>query len=288
MYIVETIREIRQLVQQARQLGKRIGFVPTMGALHEGHASLIRSARRETDFVVVSIFINPTQFGPNEDYQRYPRTPEADWALCRSEGVDAIFSPSVEEMYPAGFCTWVEVTGLQDVLCGRSRPGHFRGVATVVLKLFNIVLPDVAYFGQKDAQQARIIRQLVRDLNVPVEIRVCPIVREPDGLALSSRNTYLSPSERQQATVLYRALQAAQELVRQGERDAARIRQRMIDLIAATPGATLDYAEIVNPETLQSVARIDQPALAALAVRVGPARLIDNLLLVPPDARATS
>ncbi|MCS7166833.1 MAG: pantoate--beta-alanine ligase [Gemmatales bacterium] len=281
MQIVATITETRCIIQKARNEGRRIGFVPTMGALHEGHASLIRAARRETDFVVVSIFVNPTQFGPNEDYQRYPRTPEADWALCRREGVDLVFSPSVEEMYPPGFCTWVEVTRLQDVLCGRSRPGHFRGVATVVLKLLNIVQPDIAYFGQKDAQQARIIRQLVHDLNVPIEIRVCPIVREADGLALSSRNAYLSPQERQHATVLYRALQLAQELVNQGECDTSRIRQRMVDLITATPGATLDYAEIVDPETLQPVAQITGPALAALAVRLGSARLIDNQLLIP-------
>ncbi|MCS7159434.1 MAG: pantoate--beta-alanine ligase, partial [Gemmatales bacterium] len=270
--------------QQARRDGRCIGFVPTMGALHEGHASLIRAARRDTDFVVVSIFVNPTQFGPNEDYQRYPRTPEADWALCRQEGVDLVFNPSVEEMYPAGFCTWVEVTGLQDVLCGRSRPGHFRGVATVVLKLFNIVQPDIAYFGQKDAQQARIIRQLVRDLNVPVEIRVCPIVRAADGLALSSRNAYLAPQERHRATVLYRALQTAQKLVSQGERDALLVRQRLVELISATPGATLDYAEIVDPETLRPVTQITQPVLAALAVRIGSTRLIDNMILTPPDA----
>jgi pantoate--beta-alanine ligase len=281
MQIAHTIAETRQLVQTARRSGQRIGFVPTMGALHEGHASLIRAARRETGFVVVSIFVNPTQFGPHEDYQRYPRTPEADQELCRREGVDLIFCPTVEEMYPAGFCTWVEVTGLQDVLCGRSRPGHFRGVATVVLKLFNIVQPDLAYFGQKDAQQARIIRQMVRDLNVPVEIRVCPIVRESDGLAVSSRNAYLSPQQRQQATVLYRALCAAQRLVEQGERDAHRVRQQMVEVIATAPEAKLDYAEIVDPETLQPVARIEKPVLAALAVWVGPARLIDNMVLNP-------
>ncbi|GBD35886.1 Pantothenate synthetase [bacterium HR36] len=284
MHIVQKIPELRTLLQPARQSHQRIGFVPTMGALHEGHASLLRAARRETNCVVVSIFVNPTQFGPNEDYQRYPRTPEADYELCRKEGVDVVFSPSVEEIYPPGFCTWVEVTGLQDVLCGRSRPGHFRGVATVVLKLFNIVQPDVAYFGQKDAQQARIIRQMVRDLNVPVEIRVCPIVREPDGLALSSRNAYLSPQERQQATVLYRALCAARHLVEQDETDAERVRQHIVAIITTTPGASLDYAEIVDPETLQPVSRIDRPVLAALAVRIGSARLIDNMILRPRNA----
>lgn len=281
---VTTASELRSIIGQARQAGQRIGFVPTMGALHEGHASLIRAARRETDFVVVSIFVNPTQFGPNEDYQRYPRTPQADTQLCLREGVDLIFAPTAEEMYPPGYCTWVEVTGLQDVLCGRSRPGHFRGVATVVLKLFHLVQPDVAYFGQKDAQQARIIRQLVRDLNVPVEIRVCPIVREPDGLAMSSRNAYLSPEQRRQATVLYRALCAAKELVEQGERHAEHVRQHMVRLIEATPGAVLDYAEIVDPETLQPVREIQQPVLAALAVRIGPARLIDNMTLTPPGS----
>ncbi len=279
---VTTESELRAAIGQARRAGQRIGFVPTMGALHEGHASLIRAARRETDFVVVSIFVNPTQFGPNEDYQRYPRTPQADAEICQREGVDLLFAPTVEEMYPPGFCTWVEVTGLQDVLCGRSRPGHFRGVATVVLKLFNLVQPDIAYFGQKDAQQARIIRQMVRDLNVPVEIRVCPIVREPDGLAMSSRNAYLSPEQRRQATVLYRALCAAHELVKQGERDAGRVREHMLQVIATVPEAVLDYAEIVDPETLQPVQQINAPVLAALAVKIGPARLIDNMTLTPP------
>ncbi len=279
---VTTESELRAAVGEARRAGQRVGFVPTMGALHEGHASLIRTARRETDFVVVSIFVNPTQFGPNEDYQRYPRTPQADAEICQREGVDLLFAPTVEEMYPPGFCTWVEVTGLQDVLCGRFRPGHFRGVATVVLKLFNLVQPDIAYFGQKDAQQARIIRQMVRDLNVPVEIRVCPIVREPDGLAMSSRNAYLSPEQRRQATVLYRALCAANELVKQGERDAGRVREHMLQVIATVPEAVLDYAEIVDPETLQPVQQIKATVLAALAVKIGPARLIDNMTLTPP------
>jgi pantoate--beta-alanine ligase len=276
---VTTAAELAAAVRQAKARGERVGLVPTMGALHAGHASLIRAARQETGFVVVSIFVNPTQFGPAEDFARYPRTPEHDLAVCAAERADLVFAPPVEEVYPPGFCTFVEVTGLQDVLCGRSRPGHFRGVATVVLKLLNLVQPDVAYFGQKDAQQVRIIRQMVRDLNVPVEVRVCPIVREPDGLALSSRNAYLTPEQRRHATALYRALTAARELVEAGERDAGTVRAAMAGIIAATPGAVLDYADVVDAETLRPVPRIAGKVLAALAVKFGATRLIDNLLL---------
>src|SRR5262249_23040680 len=207
---VTTISEVRQAVARARQRGLTVGLVPTMGALHAGHLSLIKGARAETGFVVVSIFVNPTQFGPNKDLARYPRPIDQDLTLCENEGVDLLFHPDVSSMYPPGSCTYVEVYGLQEQLCGRSRPGHFRGVATVVLKLFNIVQPDFAYFGQKDAQQARIIQQLVRDLDVPVQVRIYPIVREPDGLALSSRNQYLDPNQRRYATVLFRVLRDAQ------------------------------------------------------------------------------
>jgi len=279
MQLVHTIAELREAVRAARDRRLFIALVPTMGALHAGHASLIRAARRESSFVIVTIFVNPTQFGPHEDLARYPRTLERDLQVCRAEGADLVFAPTVEEVYPPGFCTFVEVTKLQDVLCGASRPGHFRGVATVVLKLFNMAQPDAAYFGQKDAQQARIIQQLVRDLDLPIEIRICPIVREADGLALSSRNVYLSPDERPRAAVLYRALQHAKQMVENGERDATRIRQAAAQMIAATPGAAIDYVELVDLATLLPVARIDGEVLAAVAVRFGGTRLIDNEVL---------
>jgi pantoate--beta-alanine ligase len=253
-----------------------------MGALHAGHASLIRAARAECGFGAVSVFVNPTQFGPNEDFARYPRTWEEDLRLCEREGVDLVFAPEPATVYPPGYCTFVEVEGLQDVLCGALRPGHFRGVVTVVLKLFNAVGPDVAYFGQKDAQQARIIRQMVRDLDVPVRLRICPIVREEDGLALSSRNKYLDPGQRRRAVVLHQALEAARRAVEAGERDAGRIREGMAGLVAATPGAALDYAAVVDAETLRPVDRLRGEVLLALAVKFGPTRLIDNLLLQLP------
>ncbi len=234
---VTDIAPLRNAVTDARRRGQTIGLVPTMGALHEGHLSLIEAARAETGYVVVSIFVNPTQFGPKEDLSRYPRPLQHDLELCERAGVDLVFHPEPVVMYPAGFRTFVEVTVLQDGLCGASRPGHFRGVATVVLKLFNLVQPDRAYFGQKDAQQARIIRQMAEDLNVPVEVRVCPIVREADGLALSSRNRYLEADERRQAVTLYRALTEARQRIEAGERDAARVRQMMVDRIASTSGA---------------------------------------------------
>jgi pantoate--beta-alanine ligase len=279
--IVATIEETRAAVSQARHAGKRIGFVPTMGALHAGHASLIRSARTECDYVVVSIFVNPTQFGPNEDFSRYPRTMDADRQLCGAVGTDVIFAPTPEIMYPPGARTFVEVTQLQDVLCGPSRPGHFRGVATVVLKLFNIVAPDFAYFGQKDAQQARIIQQMATDLNVNLTVRVMPTVREPDGLALSSRNRYLDPTQRRNAVVLHQALEQAKALVAAGERSVPHVQQEMIDLITRTPGARLDYVTLLDADTLQSVQTIERPVLAALAVFFGTTRLIDNATLTP-------
>jgi pantoate--beta-alanine ligase len=251
-----------------------------MGALHGGHASLIRAARGEPGFVVVSLFVNPLQFGPQEDFQRYPRPTEQDLALCAAEGVDLVFAPAPAEVYLPGFCTQVEVAGLQDLLEGASRPGHFRGVATVVLKLFNIVQPDRAYFGQKDAQQVRIIEQMVRDLNVPVELRIGTIVREPDGLALSSRNRYLDPEERRHAVVLSRALDHARDLVTGGERHPRVIEAALRALIQATPGAGLDYAVIVDAETLAAVDRLEGRLLVLLAVRFGSVRLIDNLVLL--------
>lgn len=275
--VARTIAEVRSAVAAARGRGLSIGLVPTMGALHAGHASLIRAARLETGFVVVTIFVNPTQFGPNEDLARYPRTLDADLAVCEREGADLVFQPEPAVIYPAGFRTFVEVHGLQDVLCGASRPGHFRGVATVVLKLFNIVGPDLAYFGQKDAQQARIIEQLVRDLDVPIRLRICPIVREADGLALSSRNHYLDPDQRRHAVALHDALEEARRQITAGERDATRLRQLLTQRIAATPGALLDYAAVVDADTLQPIERIGGEVLIALAVKFGGTRLIDNV-----------
>lgn len=281
MVEAKTIAGVRGAVASARRAGRRIGLVPTMGALHAGHVSLIRRARAETDFVVVSIFVNPTQFGPQEDFSRYPRPLEKDLATCRSEGVGLAFMPDVVEMYPPDAVTFVEVTKLQDGLCGASRPGHFRGVATVVLKLFNIVQPDLAYFGQKDAQQARILEQMARDLNVPVEVRICPIVREPDGLALSSRNVYLNPEQRRAALVLQRSLEEARRQIVDGERQAEVIQQRMIAAIAQTPGAVLDYAAVVDADTLKPVQQLRGRILLALAVKFGSTRLIDNLRIDP-------
>ncbi len=273
------VAELRGLVAAARGAGKSIGLVPTMGALHEGHASLIRQARAATGFVVVSIFVNPTQFGPHEDFSRYPRPLDADLRLCAECGVDLAFVPTVEAVYPPGFRTFVEVTGLQDGMEGASRPGHFRGVATVVLKLFNLVQPDVAWFGQKDAQQVCIVRQMVRDLDVPVEVRVGPTVREPDGLALSSRNRYLDAKQRAAATVLSRALKEAEARVAAGERDAATLRRLMTGMIEATPGAALDYAAVTDAGSLEPVTTLRGPVLLALAVRFGSTRLIDNVLV---------
>jgi pantoate--beta-alanine ligase len=279
-----TVEAVRQAVQQARGRKLRVSLVPTMGALHAGHASLIRAARAAPDFVVVSIFVNPTQFGPNEDLARYPRPLEQDLRLCAEERVDMVFVPEPAVMYPPGFRTYVEVHGLQDVLCGASRPGHFRGVATVVLKLFNIVQPDVAYFGLKDAQQVRVIERMVEDLNVPVRIQRCPIVREPDGLALSSRNRYLSAEQRGHATVLSRALEEVRQRAAAGERDAGVLQRLLAERVAATPGARLDYAALVDFDTLQPVAQLRGTVLAALAVFFGTTRLIDNILLTVSPA----
>jgi pantoate--beta-alanine ligase len=277
--VVASAEALRDAVAAARCRGKRVGLVPTMGALHAGHTSLIDLARAQCDFVVVSIFVNPTQFGPNEDFSRYPRPIDADLQLCSRHGVDLLFHPEPATMYPEGFCTFIEVAGLQDRLCGASRPGHFRGVATVVLKLFNLVQPDIAWFGQKDAQQVRIIQQLVHDLNVPVEVRVGPIVREPDGLALSSRNRYLDPSQRRHARALPQALHEAEARIRAGERDAVALQKLLADRIRGTPGAILDYASVVDARTLKPVTWVHGPTLLALAVKFGATRLIDNVLI---------
>jgi pantoate--beta-alanine ligase len=277
--IATTIDEIRQAVRAARQSGRTIGLVPTMGALHAGHASLMEIARQSSDFVIVSIFVNPTQFGPNEDFTRYPRMLDKDIELCNAQGVAVVFAPAAAAIFPAGFRTYVEVTELQDVLCGPSRPGHFRGVATVVLKLFNMVQPDVAVFGQKDAQQVRILQQMTVDLDLPVRIIVGAIVREPDGLALSSRNQYLDAEQRRQATALYQSLREVHSRFEAGERSAASLLAALRARIEAAPAARLDYAAIVDAEKLRPVDRIQARALVAVAVWFGSTRLIDNVIL---------
>ncbi|KXG76467.1 pantoate--beta-alanine ligase [Thermotalea metallivorans] len=280
MKIIETIAKVREAVSEARRGGKKIGFVPTMGYLHEGHLSLIKRAKEENEFVVVSIFVNPTQFGTGEDYETYPRDLARDSQLAERAGADVIFHPSVQEMYPQGYKTYVEVEGgITSRLCGASRPGHFRGVATVVTKLFHIVKPDRAYFGQKDAQQVAVIQQMVKDLNMDLEIIPCPIVREMDGLAMSSRNTYLNEEERKAALVLSRSLFGAQEMIRKGERDVQKVKEWMIDFIKDEPKASIDYVEIVDAFTLEAIEEIQGDVLIALAVKIGRTRLIDNIRL---------
>jgi pantoate--beta-alanine ligase len=283
MRVAKTVQDIRRAVAEARRAGKVIGLVPTMGALHAGHTGLIRAARAGTGFVAVSLFVNPMQFGPGEDLGRYPRPFERDAEICRAEGVDVLFAPEPAEVYPAGFGTAVEVAGLSDLLEGASRPGHFHGVCTVVLKLFHMVQPDVAYFGQKDAQQVRVVRQMVRDLDVPVRLEVCPTVREPDGLALSSRNQYLDADRRRQAAVLYHMLQEAKRRIDAGERRAEAVRQAMLDRLAEAPAARLDYAAVVDADTLRPLERVRGDVLVALAVFLGSTRLIDNLPLRVAD-----
>ncbi|HEX4001371.1 MAG TPA: pantoate--beta-alanine ligase [Candidatus Acidoferrales bacterium] len=279
MEIIRTTAWMKQVARDARVNERLLGLVPTMGALHEGHLSLVREAQKQCSPVVVSIFVNPTQFGPNEDFKKYPRTFDADVAALESLCVDYVFAPPPEEIYPPGFHTAVAVEGLGDVLEGRVRPGHFRGVTTVVLKLFEIAQPRFAFFGRKDAQQARIIRQMAVDLNLDAEIVVCPIVREPDGLAMSSRNAYLSAGERKSATALYRSLDALQQEIVKGERDAARLTAAMRSVLDAEPGAVLDYAEIVDADTLEPVASLRKTCYALVAARVGSTRLIDNALI---------
>ena len=281
MKVVRSIQEMHEVRRQAAAQGLTVGFVPTMGALHAGHLSLVREARRRAQLVVVSIFVNPLQFGPNEDYQQYPRTLEKDCALLEPIGADVVFSPSADEMYPKDATTIVDVEDLGNKLDGRSRPGHFRGVATVVSKLFHIVQPTWAIFGQKDAAQVAVLRRMVRDLNMDVELVVAPIVREDDGLALSSRNAYLSADERAQALVLQRALNAAEQLAATGERRSESLRQCALHVLSAEPAAKLDYLEIVDPDTLDPVANIAHGALVAVAAWFGKTRLIDNLLLPP-------
>lgn len=275
---METLQSI-EAVRAWRGSGE-LGFVPTMGALHEGHASLVRRSAAENARTLVSIFVNPTQFGPNEDLAKYPRTLEADLKLCEQAGADAVFTPTKEMMYPPGFCSWITVEGLGDRLCGASRPGHFKGVTTVVSKLFHIVEPTRAYFGQKDAQQALILRRMVRDLDMPLELIVCPIVREPDGLAMSSRNRYLSEDERRRAVGLSKALFEAQRLFKAGTRTAAVLRGQLIITLEEYVDK-LDYAELVDADSLQPVTEITGPTLVAVAAWVGGTRLIDNVIVAP-------
>ncbi len=276
MTIIEDIRAMRSVLQDWKHQNDSIGFVPTMGFLHEGHASLIREARKQNDKVVVSIFVNPTQFGPNEDFDQYPRNLEADIACCKKEEVDVIFAPSREEMYPPPTYTFVDIDHLGDFLCGAKRPGHFRGVCTVVSKLFHIILPDRAYFGEKDAQQLIIIQKMVQDLNIPVQIVPCPIVREKDGVAMSSRNSTLSTQERIAARVLSQSLELAKNLIMQGETNASTIRLKMKERIQLEPLASIDYIEIVDAQTLTPLENVKGDVLIALAVYIGKTRLIDN------------
>src|SRR5277367_6175315 len=281
METVHTIQWMKELAKDALVNERSLGLVPTMGALHEGHFSLVREAKRNCSPIVVSIFVNPKQFGPSEDLKKYPRTFDADRDALASLGVDVLFAPTSEEMYPTGFNTSVSVKGLSDRWEGRSRPGHFDGVATVVLKLFEIVQPRLAFFGRKDAQQARIIRQMAADLDLDTEIAVCPIVREPDGLALSSRNAYLSASDRRTATVLYRSLDAVRREISAGDQDVVHLLATMRKIIEAEPGVALDYAEIVDADTLEPVMALRKSCYALLAARAGNTRLIDNALIEP-------
>lgn len=280
MNIATTVKEVREQVKAWRKEGKTVGFVPTMGYLHEGHESLIKRAVAENDAVVVSIFVNPMQFGPTEDLASYPRDLEADSKLVEAAGAKLIFHPEPEEMYEEGFCSYVDMNGLTNALCGLSRPVHFRGVCTVVNKLFNIVKPDRAYFGEKDAQQLAVVKRMVKDLNMDIEIVGCPIIREADGLAKSSRNTYLSPESRKQAVVLSKSIFMARKMIEDGERDAEKVKKAMRELIESEPLTDIDYVEIVDVNTMKSLDVIKGDILCAIAVNVGgEARLIDNTMM---------
>ncbi|MDN5338849.1 MAG: pantoate--beta-alanine ligase [Thermotogaceae bacterium] len=279
MKVIEKINDMKKISKDLILNGKSIGFVPTMGYLHEGHLSLVRKARKENEIVVVSIFVNPTQFGPNEDFDKYPRDTDRDLKLLQNENVDFVFMPSAEEMYPEGYATYVIVERLTEVLCGKSRPGHFRGVATVVTKLFNIVKPTRAYFGQKDAQQFRVLKRMVEDLNMDVEMVEAPIVRESDGLAMSSRNVYLSPEERKQAVALFETLNLAKKAIENGERDAEKVKKLMRENISKYDKVIIDYIEIVDEKNLTPLSKIEGKVLIAIAAFVGKARLIDNIIV---------
>ncbi|MCX7843075.1 MAG: pantoate--beta-alanine ligase [Clostridia bacterium] len=279
MRIIESIADMKAAINEYKKSGCTIGFVPTMGYLHEGHMSLVKVSRNENDITIMSIFVNPAQFGPNEDFERYPRDMERDSQMAREAGVDIIFAPSVQEMYPEGYKTYVNVEDITQVLCGGSRPGHFRGVATVVCKLFNIVEPTRAYFGQKDAQQAIVLRKMAKDLNMNLEIVTCPIIRETDGLAMSSRNVYLSPAERKAALVLSRSLKEAKEMVERGERSAGKVEAFITERISEEELAVIDYVKVVDMENLAEIHTIRHRALIALAVWFGKTRLIDNIIV---------
>ncbi|PIV39842.1 MAG: pantoate--beta-alanine ligase [Candidatus Omnitrophica bacterium CG02_land_8_20_14_3_00__42_8] len=269
------IKKVREIKKQ----GYKIGLVPTMGFLHEGHMSLVRKARKDTDCVIVSIFVNPAQFGPGEDFKKYPRALKKDLVLCEKEGVDIIFAPESKKMYPRGYSTYVNVEKITDTLCGASRPGHFRGVSTVVAKFFNIITPDIAYFGRKDAQQAIVIKRMAEDLNMGVEIKVMPIVREKDGLAMSSRNVYLNRRERSEAQCIYKSLKSAKKLFNSGERDSKKIINKIKRVINSQPDTKIDYAAIVGTKDLRDIKKISGEALIAVAVKIGKTRLIDNIVL---------
>ena len=279
MKVAKTIESVRHLVKNARKAGGKVGFVPTMGALHTGHISLIETAKKKCDFVVVSIFVNPTQFGPGEDFNRYPRPIKADLNICKKAGVDVVFVPSVRQMYPAENFTWMAVEKLTEPLCGRFRPGHFRGVTTVCAKLFNIVAPDVAYFGQKDAQQAIVIKRMVADLNMPLKIVVCPTIREPNGLALSSRNQYLTERQKKDAANIYKSLRTCRNLIDAGTTNTRQIIAEMQKILQRIPSAEIEYISIVDADTLESIDKIAGQVLAAVAVRIGTTRLIDNIVI---------
>lgn len=280
--LIRTIAEMRQALRPHRASGSRIGLVPTMGALHAGHASLMQRARRECSVVVTSIYVNPTQFGPNEDFSKYPRQLQQDLEVCGREGVDFVFAPTDTEMYAGGTLTMIHVADMTERLCGAMRPGHFDGVCTVVAKLFNIVQPDAGYFGQKDAQQAAVLQQMVSDLNIPLQIVVCPIVREPDGLAMSSRNAYLDPNQRQQALCLYKALLAGRDTIGKGIKTSAHINAIMRDVVRSAGPFSIDYLEAVDPGTLEAIDEVRGRVLLAGAIRVGTVRLIDNMIVDVP------
>jgi len=279
MKVYKSVRSLTRKVFEIKKCNKTIGLVPTMGSLHDGHRSLIKKARQDTDYVIVSIFVNPAQFGPKEDFKKYPRNLKKDLGLCKKEGVDIVFAPEPEDMYPEGYATYVNVKRVTDVLCGESRPGHFLGVATVVTKFFNITMPDIAYFGQKDAQQAIVIKKMAEDLNINAKIKVLPIVREKDGLAMSSRNIYLSKEGRIQAQSVYRSLKRAKELFNRGEKDSRKIISEIKDVIGKQPGVKVDYIKVVDAGDLKNIKKISGKALIAVAVLVGKTRLIDNIIL---------
>ncbi|MHC4759500.1 MAG: pantoate--beta-alanine ligase [Planctomycetota bacterium] len=279
MEVAKTIKSGRQAVQNARSSANKIGLVPTMGALHIGHTSLIKAAKKDCDFIIVSIFVNPAQFVPGEDFEKYPRPLDDDLKICAKHNVDLVFLPDHEQMYPEQNLTWVNVDKLTEPLCGRFRPGHFRGVTTVCAKLFNIVMPDVAYFGQKDAQQAIVIKKMVADLNMPLEIVICPTIREPSGLAVSSRNDYLTAQQRTDAAVIYRSLQQSEKLIESGLADVNEIISEMTKTIQQVPSIEIQYINILDAQTLQNLDQVKGKVLVAIAANVGPARLIDNILV---------